>query len=370
MFDFKFVAIGAAVLFVIGSLVLFFYKSTDEISPQAVPLSDPEPPPEDLHVIVDRQSRIGYMDKEGTVRISSRFVTGTVFRNGRACVVENGSGGFINKRGQYVIEPNLNNCSYFYHGRAPVERNGKWGVINRKGEPVVPFKFDKAGTFRSQAGIAWVVNDKKYGFIDSDGQQITEIHFSSVKRFSEGMGAFKRTSKWGFLNVEGHVEIIPTFDQVKPFRRGLAPAKKMGQWGVINKQGETVIDFQYDEVDQFHEGLAGFKSNENWGYITREGDVKIQPEYREAYPFKEGLAAVRTKDGKIGFVNKEGTMVIDPIFDGILFHYDYIDYGFRDGLVSGIVEGEHGHNRLGWINKAGEFVWGPEGSVHGHWVIE
>ena len=42
-----------------------------------------------------------------------------------------------------------------------------------------------------------------------------------------------------------------------------------------------------------------------WGFIDETGQIVIEPVYEGVAPFSEGLAAVRL-DGKFGYINKAG----------------------------------------------------------------
>ncbi len=47
------------------------------------------------------------------------------------------------------------------------------------------------------------------------------------------------------------------------------------------------------------------------GYINRTGKVVIQPQFDEAYPFINGLAYVRIKD-KWGYIDRTGKYIWQP----------------------------------------------------------
>ena len=88
------------------------------------------------------------------------------------------------------------------------------------------------------------------------------------------------------------------------------------------------------------EGLADVKKDGKYGYIDKEGHVVIPFEYDYAEDFSEGLAQVR-KDGKYGFIDKEGHVVIP-------FEYDDAE-DFSEGLAHVEKDGE-----WFYINQKGE----------------
>jgi KWG Leptospira. len=68
----------------------------------------------------------------------------------------------------------------------------------------------------------------------------------------------------------------------------------------------------------------------------------LEPQFENAQIFSEGLAAVR-KDGKWGFINKNGEFVINPQFDGVL------DFSDEYAAIKD-------KNKWGFIDKDGEIV--------------
>jgi hypothetical protein len=123
-----------------------------------------------------------------------------------------------------------------------------------------------------------------------------------------------------------------------------------------------VTPSEYDQATQFSEGLAGVKTDGKWGFIDKTGQIVIPPHFDWGADydlgffaigprFSEGLAAVEI-DGKWGFIDKSGQMVIQPQFaKPSLFAKPYY---FVGGLAL-VLAGEE----WGYIDKAGKYVWGP-----------
>ena len=51
-----------------------------------------------------------------------------------------------------------------------------------------------------------------------------------------------------------------------------------------------------------------------WGFIDKNGDVVVQPEFDDAHSFQNGLAAVKVGNSW-GYINMQGKLVIDAVFE-------------------------------------------------------
>lgn len=98
----------------------------------------------------------------------------------------------------------------------------------------------------------------------------------------------------------------------------------------------------YDKVFCLFEGLAGVEKDGKRGYVNKSGKIVIPVQYEQSSGFYEGLAAVKKQD-KWGYIDKTGKVVID-------FQYEYFN-DFSDGLVSVKKNG-----KWGYLNKTGKVV--------------
>jgi hypothetical protein len=79
------------------------------------------------------------------------------------------------------------------------------------------------------------------------------------------------------------------------------------------------------------------------GFIDRDGGIVIEPIFQKAYPFHDGLAAVQVK-GLWGFIDTKGRVVIEPRFIQVGFFSEGLA-SFRDKTFS---------DPWGYIDKTGE----------------
>ena len=149
--------------------------------------------------------------------------------------------------------------------------------------------------------------------------------------YHDGLAVFEKGGKFGFLDEEEKTVIKPTYDAAGIFSNGLARVRKNGKWGYINKEGDVIIDFQFDLASNFDGGIAKVRqydvSYEINQYNTCQRNCELLKEKKiiaaaaEKYEdtgekVVEGKLAIM-KNGKWGFINELGEIVINFRFDAV-----------------------------------------------------
>ena len=278
--------------------------------------------------------------------------------------------GFVDKTGKFVVHTYTEATGSFSEGLAPVwdYETYKWGYFDKSGHWAIPPIFDDASMFSE--GLAFVYLDGKEGFINKKGEMTIPATFNYVEPFSEGLAIVEIDGKYGYINKKGQIAIPATFNDAGSFSEGLAVVKIDGKCGYIDKTGKFVIPAIYDDASRFSNGwavvgyadqesyenrykyidknahvvlapitltetanhsesiddllfsedLAMFYENGKWGYINKKGKIVIPATFDEVGPFSEGFARVHIGDwldGKEGFINKKGKFVVPAIFDWV-----------------------------------------------------
>ena len=122
----------------------------------------------------------------------------------------------------------------------------------------------------------------------------------------------------------------------------------------LNLSAQKVV--YADDVDVFHEGFAAFQKDGKWGFIDVDGNVVVEPIYLDSSEppfFCNGLALVYSKDKEAwGYIDTKGNVAIDfTLYSGTPF-YDTISANYIPGLSA--VPGSYAHWRI--INKKGEII--------------
>ncbi len=96
------------------------------------------------------------------------------------------------------------------------------------------------GFSQSQA-LFVVIENEKYGYIDTEGQSVINPQFDDAWSFSEGLARVKVADKFGFIDREGLYVINPQFDDARDFSEGLAAVEVGevgGRWTYIDREGQ------------------------------------------------------------------------------------------------------------------------------------
>lgn len=311
---------------------------------------------------------------------------------------------FVFPEGAYL------NGGEFAYGLCPVRINGKWGYVNTAGKLSIPCQWDRADNFRN--GYAAVEMNGQYAIIDPLGNQISEFEsFHSAPSYAGEGWIYVSEADYSahYYQIEGDAEIVTPNDYWDEFACGLLRiSNSEDKWGYYNRDGELVIPFQFDAADEFYDGIAVVEVEGKWGYIDTNGKFVIAPVFDRANRFNNeaGYASVKQEgtdqyslidrngnavvedvwsekyvmfsegyariiqNGKIGFINLDGEIVIPPIWD--MSEIETVDYfkrtneygGLYDSIVWALARGFTGglalvskDDNLYYINTEGEIIF-------------
>jgi len=172
-----------------------------------------------------------------------------------------------------------------------------------------------------------VRKNKKWGLINVDGYRFVECIYDRIISFRNWF-LIKSNGKWGIINTDGSVIVESIYDYYH-----MVSDKKGGQfcfiavgingkWGLINSNGELVVTTIYSKIGGYcSEKMLQVKIGDFWGFLNIETLSLINPIYELTSAYHDGVSKVK-KDGKYGLTSRDGSIVLDCIFDSILdCHY-------------------------------------------------
>ncbi|WP_312647325.1 WG repeat-containing protein [Aminipila sp.] len=247
--------------------------------------------------------------------------------------------------GSDLIKENFENASRYEAGYACVEKQGKHLVISPTGEELLKVNCDSLSIFDSNRGIFEFSNDSNAvykngsnttyvsgsltGLIDISGNILLEPKYELIFRESEDKLCAE------YLNDKGQEEYLfldnsfnpvsgKIYESLSGFYQGSAIAKYNGEWFIINEEEEVITKLQgCIKVHGFSEGIAVAECYSELKYINTTGKTIFTLPYKgynqtldeNKASFSEGKIVFPAQNGKLGYMDSKGNVVVEPIFN-------------------------------------------------------
>ena len=268
-------------------------------------------------------------------------------------VSKDGNYGIADNEGKIIIPPSYSEIQSLgdeaSQGFIVKNTEGKYGIVDIGNSQVLELKYD--GISKIHEGEYYVVtegdNQKivKRGegeILNANGKEIVAI----LKNPENGV-IYKIDNKYGVMNLSGEDVIETSYDELKEAKSGILIAKRDDKYGIIDLQGNEKVEFKYNGITYNEKADIYITEDENYnnevldnnysvkltGIVTDLDDEKGYIEIRQSdeykyynFKFEEEKESdiftgntlfVSKKDGKYGFVDKEGKVIVDYIYDDV-----------------------------------------------------
>ena len=226
---------------------------------------------------------------------------------------------------------------------------GKCGIVDIGNGQVLETKYDNIAKIH-QGDYYVVTEDGKQKVVNRDGTESLNGSYDEItailKNPEDGV-IYKDGDKFGVMSLSGETTIGTQYDDLKEAKTGVFIAKTGENYGIIDLEGNTLVEFKYrgitynekadlyvteDEsynnevLDSNYEiKLTGMVTDldDEKGYIEVRQDDEYKyynfrfEEQKESDIFSSNTLFVSKKDGKYGFVDKDGNVVVDYIYDDV-----------------------------------------------------
>lgn len=119
----------------------------------------------------------------------------------------------------------------------------------------------------------------------------------------------------GITYVEKKPDPAPV-ESICKFNNGFARARRLSLFYYIDETGKPVFNSSFEKAEDFYEHFAQVKIEGKWGFINQKGEIIIKPQFYETHPFSSGISQVAMKPkGKHGYIDTMGNFVLEPQFD-------------------------------------------------------
>lgn len=293
-------------------------------------------------------NKVGYVNEKGKEVVKMNYQFSEEFSEGLAVVSDSTKGKLISKvidkNGKEILSNLVVASSQFHSGYIAVKENDQTYFINRNGKKMdlpegaeIYFQFSEDVALVKLRSVK-ITADSLYsvinylGIINAAGKLLKDtvkdifgnkLSISANQRvitnFTNGFAIVQRSSledytadkkvEYAFVDKKGKMSMwysaVRTFS---PDGRSLVVSTGDSTVKIIDINFKTIPPYiKMADAGTFSEGLlrVKFAADGKWGFINEKGEIVIEPVYEECSDFSGGIAAV-TRNGKHGFINKNG----------------------------------------------------------------
>lgn len=308
----------------------------------------------------------GVKDSQGKIIVPAKYERLTVDKEQGYILAGNDDTNkyhYYNFDGTDFIKGDFLSASKFENGYACVEKGDLHSVIDDKGKEIFNMKCEYLNIFDSEKGLFGFQGDEEnsneykdifdghdWGIVDIHGNIVLEDKYDVIERSPSGDRILAiYTSKNGgqdriYLDSDFQQVSKKSYEDATAFERGVATVRDEKGWCIINENEEVISRISRCKyMSGFSEGIASAEFNKEIKYYDREGKVLFSiekgfnQEVRSAMSkIKEGKVTFRGKNGKLGYMDTKGNVIVKPIFtdaDIVENGEAFVELGRRSGVI-------------------------------------
>jgi len=211
------------------------------------------------YFIVNKKNKFGYIKEDGTKITECIFDEFPIyhdkrFKNGLALVVEKGIKKFIKEDGSDFMVVETSVGYGFDNGLALLRKGGFYGFLDTNGREVSGFVYSNAFRF-TENQFGYVSMNGKWGVIDDNNNIIVDFEYDEIGSFDDirlekNNNSFKvKIGKlFGILNSKTKIKTDKFYKEIQYCGSDLFVVKGDKKWGIVNLNDEELLSFEYDQI--------------------------------------------------------------------------------------------------------------------------
>ena len=288
-------------------------------------------------ILTKKDGKFGLTDNIGSIIIENEYKKiepiSDKYENGYIVTDSNNKMGVINRDKSLAVETKYQDIKPIYaNGKYVVKEAGIWQIIDNETNTYLKDKFDDIVSINGDNAI--IKNNSKYGVMSLNGETIIAAKYQDMSYLFEDKYIFKQNNKYGVINLAGEELIKPTYESLiyradAGFLEGTKPSEINSEF--IDNALTVRLTGILSDIN-ITDGYMKVRVDSEYKYYNFKFEEKTNKEL-----LKTNTIFLDKKDGKYGYVNKNGIVVVDYIYDDAT---EQNEYGYasvkKNGLWSSI----------------------------------
>lgn len=319
---------------------------------------------------VEKDGKFGLVDYKGKELLNCAYDSIEAFSGVKELllITKEGKTGLCNIYGKIILNLEYKEISPLGDSNSKqfIIKNDedKYGIVGSDKAIIVEPIYDQIASI-SGKDLYVVKENGNWAVINKDKTTNIQGNFDEVKSINDSYIIVKKDNKYGVINTNGEEKIEPKYEDLKYAYGEYFIAKENGKFGIIDLYYETKVEFNYTNITFYQEPSIFIADKEDLesdfinsdlqvktagilskidiakGYlrIREDGEYKYYnfkfEEKKNTEVLNKNTLFLAKKDGKYGYINNRGEIVVDYQYDDATEQNDF-------GYVSVNINGKWG----------------------------
>lgn len=260
------------------------------------------------YIVKNLEGKFGIIKSDGQVGLESKFEDVKHIADNNMYIAKlDGTWKVIAEDGTAYLEGKVNNAVSMNNGNVVINNNGKYGIVNVQTDLKIPSDYEFLAYIFEDKYIA--KKDGKFGVIDTNNQVIVELKYADLNynRTTDYLKAKKEDNTYDYMTRDFAIKLTAGEETVL---NGFISVNVQDEVKYYNYKLEEKSNKEVYSTNT----LFVTKVNGKYGFVNKDGKVVVEAIYDDATEQNDyGYVAVK-KDGKWGAIDQYGKVVIEPTY--------------------------------------------------------
>lgn len=294
-------------------------------------------------LLIQKDGKYGLINFNGDVILNAEYDDIYALNGAKNSIVtvKDKQLGLVNDLGKKIINNEFEEIKYLGDNSKAyvVKKDGKYGV-----NEILDCKYQDIKIIDNKDAFC-VKEDGKYKVINAEEKQVLNEKFDSIEDIKDGIIVYKYKNEFLAYNYNTEKKINKAYKELRYTSDNMFIAKIDNSYGIIDIDGETKLEAKYAKINYYEDvNIYELENNEDLNTIldknlkeiaigivndtnydksyikvwTEEGYryYKLNgDEKKESEILTQNNLFLSKQNGKYGFVDKDGKVVVDYIYD-------------------------------------------------------
>lgn len=273
-------------------------------------------------LIIEKDGKVGLASNVGDIIIEPKYnkisKLGDEYTDGYIVTNKEEKSGIIGSNKKTILEENYEEIKQISSKNLyVVKQEGLWKIVDEESNIVIEEGYDDYIEIKGDIIIS--KKGEKIGAINNKNEEKIPFEYQELKYILNKYYIAKKNDKYGVLDSEGN-QVLP-FEYNYIYNRKdtdfIEAEKEAEKTEVYNKEMKLTFTGILSEVNT-EKGYIVLRKDEEWKFYNFKFEEKTEQEI-----FPNHTLFLSKKDGKYGYKNKEGELIVEHIYDDAKLQNEY-----------------------------------------------